>query len=183
MEVKVKVLDNRYNDGTWELPSFGTAFSAGVDLRAALDAPYVLYPGDSILVPTGLSMFIGTPGIVGLLFARSGLGHRHGIALGNGTGVIDADYQGPLMVSILNRSNKEFTIEPGERIAQMLFMNVVAPADLSFKVVDEFVQTERGEGGFGSTGRVYFLSLLNKQLINTSSLRWLPKYIKDDNSR
>lgn len=151
MELEVKILDQRYRN-EWELPSFGTKYSAGLDLRAALDAPYTVQPGECILVPTGLCVYIKTPGVCGMLFARSGLGHRHGIVLGNGTGIIDADYQGPLQISILNRSDKEYTIQPGERVAQMVLVSTLSADLVGFKIVDDFTPTERGEGGFGHTG-------------------------------
>lgn len=152
MKCQVKILDERYKS-EWSLPEFATESSAGIDLRAALTEPLVLKPGVCQLIPTGLSVFIEQPGLVGMIFARSGLGVKKGIVLGNGTGVIDADYQGPLMIGILNRSQDEYTIQPGERVAQMVFVHVVAPSEFSWEVVEDFKPTERGEGGFGSSGR------------------------------
>ncbi len=144
----VKVLDPRLG-GEWPLPVYATAGSAGLDLRAALDAPLVLAAGDTELVPTGLAIHIGDPGLCAMLIPRSGLGHRHGIVLGNGTGLIDADYQGPLMVSLWNRSGKAYTVAPGDRIAQLVLLPVVHAL---LQVVDAFEDSARGQGGFGHTG-------------------------------
>lgn len=146
--LQVKVLDSRIGR-TWPLPASATADSAGLDLRAALDAPVVLQPSQTVLVPSGLAIWIGDPGVCGLIFPRSGLGHRHGIVLGNGTGVIDADYQGPLQVSLWNRGSEPFTIEPGDRIAQLVLVPVIR---MPLAVVDEFETSARGTGGFGHTG-------------------------------
>jgi dUTP pyrophosphatase len=132
------------------LPAYATPGSAGLDLRACIDAPVDLPPGGSTLVPTGLSVHIGDPGLAAMLLPRSGLGHRHGIVLGNLVGLIDSDYQGPLMVSVWNRGTADFTITPFERIAQMVIVPVVQAA---FRVVEAFEDSTRGEGGFGSTGR------------------------------
>lgn len=145
--IDLKILDPRLADA---LPAYATPGSAGLDLRAALDAPLTLAPGDAALIPTGLSMHIGDPGLAAMLLPRSGLGHKHGIVLGNLVGLIDSDYQGPLMVSCWNRGREPFTVQPMERIAQMVIVPVVQAA---FRVVDEFGASARGEGGFGSTGR------------------------------
>lgn len=147
--IEVKVLDPRIGRD-FPLPQPATAASAGVDLRAMLDAPLELAPGAGALVPSGIAIHIGDPGLCALVLPRSGLGHRHGIVLGNLVGLIDADYQGPLMISCWNRSDAAFTIAPGERIAQLLIVPVVRPV---FEVVAEFAPSARGEGGFGSSGR------------------------------
>ena len=144
--IDLKILDPRLAD---VLPAYATPGSAGLDLRAALDAPLVLAPGDSTLIPTGLSIHIGDPGLAAMLLPRSGLGHKHGIVLGNLVGLIDSDYQGPLMVSCWNRGREAFTVQPMERIAQMVIVPVVQAA---FRVVESFGASQRGEGGFGSTG-------------------------------
>jgi dUTP pyrophosphatase len=146
-EIQLKVLDARI---AAHLPAYATPGSAGLDLRACLDAPLVLAPGQAQLIPTGLSIHIGDPGLAAMLLPRSGLGHKHGIVLGNLVGLIDSDYQGPLMVSCWNRGNAPFTIEPLERIAQMVIVPVVQAA---FRRVDAFETSARGEGGFGSTGK------------------------------
>jgi dUTP pyrophosphatase len=145
--VDVRVLDARMAE---HLPAYATPGSAGLDLRACLDAPLVLAPGQSQLIPTGLSIHIGDPGLCAMLLPRSGLGHKHGIVLGNLVGLIDSDYQGPLMVSCWNRGQSAFTIEPMERIAQMVIVPVVQAA---FRRVESFDVSSRGEGGFGSTGK------------------------------
>ena len=148
MELDVKILDARMRD---QLPQYATPGSAGLDLRACLDAPLVLQPGQSELIPTGLSIYIQDPGLAAMLLPRSGLGHKHGIVLGNLVGLIDSDYQGQLMVSCWNRSDVSFTIEPMERIAQMVIVPVV---QARFNVVEDFGDvTERGAGGYGSTGK------------------------------
>jgi dUTP pyrophosphatase len=146
--LQVKVLDDRIGRD-FDLPQRATAGSAGIDLRAMVETPITLSPGDCELLPTGLSVYIADPNLAGMILPRSGLGHKHGIVLGNLVGLIDSDYQGPLMVSCWNRGTKDFTIEPGERIAQFVLVPVVA-AELD--VVDEFDASERGVGGFGSTG-------------------------------
>jgi len=145
--IDVRLLDPRMAE---HLPAYATPGSAGLDLRACLDAPLVLAPGQSQLIPTGLSIHIGDPGLAAMLLPRSGLGHKHGIVLGNLVGLIDSDYQGPLMVSCWNRGSAVFTIEPMERIAQMVIVPVVRAA---FRRVDEFAASARGAGGFGSTGK------------------------------
>ena len=145
--IDVKVLDRRMAE---QLPAYATPGSAGLDLRACLDEPLVLQPGHSALIPTGLSIHIGDPGLAAMLLPRSGLGHKHGIVLGNLVGLIDSDYQGPLMVSCWNRGQAAFTVQPMERIAQMVIVPVV---QASFRRVDEHDASHRGEGGFGSTGK------------------------------
>jgi dUTP pyrophosphatase len=146
--LQVKLLDPRFGDA-WPLPAYATEASAGLDLRAALDAPLTLAPGDAALVPSGLSIHIADPGLCAVILPRSGLGHRHGIVLGNGTGLIDADYQGPLLISTWNRGRDAFTIEPGDRIAQLVILPIVRA---TFEVVDTFADSVRGAGGFGHTG-------------------------------
>ena len=146
--LQVKVLDAR-NGSEWPLPAHATAHSAGMDLRAALDAALELAPGAIALVSTGLAIHIGDPRLCAVLLPRSGLGHKHGIVLGNGTGLIDADYQGPLMVSLWNRGQEAFTIQPGDRIAQLVLLPVV---QAELRVVDSFEESARGQGGFGHTG-------------------------------
>lgn len=146
--LQVRILDQRYRQD-WTLPAYATEASAGLDLRAALDQPLTLAPGQVELVPTGLSIYIQDPGLCAVILPRSGLGHRHGIVLGNGTGLIDADYQGPLMISVFHRGSEAFTIEPGDRIAQLVLLPVV---HAQLQIVDEFQLTQRGEGGFGHTG-------------------------------
>ena len=148
-ELEVRLLDPRYGD-SWPLPAYATEASAGMDLRAALDAALVLEPGDAALVPSGLSIHVADPGLCALVLPRSGLGHRHGIVLGNGTGLIDADYQGPLLISVWNRGREAFTIQPGDRIAQLVLAPIVRA---TLKVVDTFAGSARGEGGFGHSGR------------------------------
>ena len=145
--IDVKVLDARMAE---QLPHYATAGSAGLDLRACLDAPLVLEPGQAHLIPTGLAIHIGDPGLAAMILPRSGLGHKHGIVLGNLVGLIDSDYQGPLMVSCWNRGTSAFTVQPLERVAQLVIVPVV---QASFRVVDAFDASHRGEGGFGSTGR------------------------------
>jgi dUTP pyrophosphatase len=147
--VDVKVLDARL--GTeFPLPTYATEGSAGLDLRACLDAPLILAPGETHLIRTGLAIHIADPALAGLVLPRSGLGHKHGIVLGNLVGLIDSDYQGELMVSCWNRGSETFTIQPGERIAQYVLVPVV---QADFRVVNEFDASTRGAGGFGSSGR------------------------------
>jgi len=145
--IEVKVLDPRM---AGQLPAYATPGSAGLDLRACLEAPIVLEPGQTTLIPTGLAIHIGDPGLAAMILPRSGLGHKHGIVLGNLVGLIDSDYQGPLMVSCWNRGSAAFTLQPMERIAQLVIVPVV---QARFVRVDEFDTSERGEGGFGSTGK------------------------------
>ncbi|MFO1270264.1 MAG: dUTP diphosphatase [Rubrivivax sp.] len=144
--IDVKVLDARMAD---QLPAYATPGSAGLDLRACLDAPLTLQPGQAALVPTGIAIHIGDPGLAAMLLPRSGLGAKHGIVLGNLVGLIDSDYQGPLMVSCWNRGQAAYTVQPMERVAQMVIVPVVQAA---FRRVDEFDASTRGSGGFGSTG-------------------------------
>ncbi|WP_017915644.1 dUTP diphosphatase [Xanthomonas sp. SHU 308] len=146
--LQVKLLDPRFGD-SWPLPEYATEASAGLDLRAATEAPLTLAPGDTALIPSGLSIYIADPQLCAVVLPRSGLGHRHGIVLGNGTGLIDADYQGPLLISVWNRGREDFTIAPGDRIAQLVVMPVVRVA---LQVVDTFADSARGTGGFGHTG-------------------------------
>ncbi len=146
--LQVKVLDPRWG-AEWPLPAYATDASAALDLRAALDAPLVLAPGDAALVPSGLAIHLADPALCALVLPRSGLGHRHGIVMGNGTGLIDADYQGPLLISAWNRGAAPFTIAPGDRIAQLLVLPIVRAA---LEVVDTFEESARGAGGFGHTG-------------------------------
>ncbi len=148
LDIQLKVLDPRLGDSI-PLPQTATVGSAGMDLRAALEQPLTLAPGESALVPSGIAIHIGDPGWCALIVPRSGLGHKHGLVMGNLVGVIDADYQGPLMISCWNRGAHSYTIEVGDRIAQLLLVPV---AQGRLKIVDEFVPSERGSGGFGSTG-------------------------------
>ncbi|MBP9059698.1 MAG: dUTP diphosphatase [Rhodoferax sp.] len=147
MKIDVKVIDARMAD---QLPSYATPGSAGLDLRACLSEPLTLQPNAWQLVPTGISIYLADPNFAALILPRSGLGHKHGIVLGNLVGLIDSDYQGHLMVSAWNRSDVAFTIEPMERIAQLVIVPVV---QAQFNVVTEFPASERGEGGYGSTGK------------------------------
>ena len=147
IKLDVRILDPRMLD---RLPAYATGGSAGLDLRACIDAPLILAPGDAQLIPTGLAIHIGDPGHAAMILPRSGLGTKHGIVLGNLVGLIDSDYQGPLMVSCWNRGRQPFTIEPMERIAQMIVVPVV---QVQWNPVEDFVQTARGAGGFGSTGK------------------------------
>ncbi len=147
-KVQVKILDQRIGSEI-PLPQHATAGSAGLDLRACVDATMTLAPGAVELLPTGIAVFIEDPGMAGLLLPRSGLGHKHGIVLGNLVGLIDSDYQGQLFVSIWNRSDNSYSIETGDRIAQLVIVPVV---QTEFDVVEEFATTERGSGGFGSSG-------------------------------
>jgi dUTP pyrophosphatase len=144
----LKILDPRIG-GDWPLPAHATAGSAGMDLRAAIDGPLTLAGGDTALVPTGIAIHIADPGLCAMVLPRSGLGHRHGLVLGNVTGLIDADYQGPLMVSLWNRSRDSYVVHPGDRIAQLVLLPVVRA---QLRVVDTFERSARGSGGFGHTG-------------------------------
>ncbi len=146
--LQVKLLDPRFGDA-WPLPAYATEASAGMDLRAAIEVPMTLEPGDAALLPSGIAIHIADPGLCAVVLPRSGLGHRHGIVLGNGTGLIDADYQGPLLISVWNRGREPFTIEPGDRIAQLVVMPI---ARVTLQVVDTFIDSARGTGGFGHTG-------------------------------
>ena len=145
--IALKVLDPRMAE---QLPTYATPGSAGLDLRACIGEPLVLQPGQTELIPTGIAIHIADPGLAAMILPRSGLGHKHGIVLGNLVGLIDADYQGPLMVSCWNRGNAAFTVAPMERIAQMVIVPVV---QATFRRVDDFDASHRGEGGFGSTGK------------------------------
>jgi len=147
--LQVRVLDARVGT-TWPLPAYATDGSAGLDLRAILDAPLVLEPGATALLPTGLAIHLEDPGLAAVVLPRSGLGHKHGIVLGNLVGLIDSDYQGQLMVSCWNRGAAAFTVQPGERIAQLVVVPVV---QVDLDVVDAFTASHRGEGGFGHSGR------------------------------
>jgi len=147
--LQVRVLDPRLGS-TWPLPVYATGGSAGLDLRALLDAPHELKPGDTLLVATGLAIHVADPGLAAVILPRSGLGHKHGIVLGNLVGLIDSDYQGQLMVSCWNRGAQAFTIQPGERIAQLVVVPVV---QVELEVVQAFEDSVRGSGGFGHTGR------------------------------
>ncbi|MCK4743478.1 MAG: dUTP diphosphatase [Sulfuriflexus sp.] len=148
-KIQLKILDKRIGS-EFPLPDYATEGSAGMDLRACLDEAIELAAGETFLVPTGLSIYVADPDYAAMLLPRSGLGHKHGIVLGNLVGLIDSDYQGQLFVSCWNRGDKTFTVEPGERIAQMIIVPVV---QAEFEIVDEFDDSERGEGGFGHTGR------------------------------
>lgn len=148
-KIQLKILDSRLGD-TIELPDYATSGSAGLDLRACLDQAVTLAPGETILIPTGLAIHIDDPSLAAVLLPRSGLGHKHGIVLGNLVGLIDSDYQGQVFVSCWNRGQDSFEINIGERIAQMVFIPV---AQVGFEQVDEFSTSERGTGGFGHTGR------------------------------
>jgi len=145
--IDIKLLDSRLREAP---PAYATTGSAGLDLRACLDAPVTLRPGETTLVPSGIAIHLGDSGLAAIVLPRSGLGHKHGIVLGNLVGLIDSDYQGQVMVSVWNRGAEAFTIEPMERIAQLVVVPVV---QAGFNIVDEFAASERGEGGFGSTGK------------------------------
>src|SRR5690349_22382506 len=144
--IEVKILDERVRQ---HLPHYATTGSAGMDLRACIAAPQTIAPGDTVLIPTGIAIHIGDPELAAVILPRSGLGHKHGIVLGNLVGLIDSDYQGPLMVSCWNRSREPYTINPLDRLAQLVFLPVV---QATLKLVDDFEESERGEGGFGSSG-------------------------------
>ena len=149
MKVQVKVLDARLGQ-EWAMPAYATTGSAGLDLRACLDEAIEIAAGETVLVKTGLAIYIEDPNFAGLILPRSGLGHKHGIVLGNLVGLIDSDYQGELMISVWNRGQNTFRLEPGERLAQYVLVPVV---QAEFEQVQEFVATERGTGGFGHTGQ------------------------------
>ena len=146
--IQLKILDSRIGN-EFDVPDYATDGSAGMDLRACVDESTTINPGETVLIPTGISIYVADPTLAAVLLPRSGLGHKHGIVLGNLTGLIDSDYQGPLMVSLWNRGNTEFVVEPGDRIAQMVFVPIV---QAKFEIVDEFTQSDRAEGGFGHTG-------------------------------
>ncbi|MBT9098251.1 dUTP diphosphatase [Methylovulum psychrotolerans] len=147
--IQLKILDPRLGT-TIPLPDYATPGSAGLDLRACLDQTTVIAPGETLLIPTGLAIYIGDPGLAAVLLPRSGLGHKHGIVLGNLVGLIDSDYQGQVFVSCWNRSDSAFTLQIGERIAQMVFVPI---AQVQFRQVDDFTASSRGSGGFGHTGQ------------------------------
>jgi len=146
--IDVKILDPRMKE---QMPAYATAGSAGLDLRACIDQPLVLEPGSTHLIPTGLAIHIGDPSYAAVILPRSGMGHKHGIVLGNLVGLIDSDYQGQLMVSTWNRGHTAFTLNPMERLAQLVIVPVL---QVGFNIVEEFDQSERGAGGFGSTGKI-----------------------------
>lgn len=148
-KIDLKILDQRLGN-EFPLPTYATPGSAGLDLRALLQQPLVLQPGETQLIPTGLSIHVADPSLAAVILPRSGLGHKNGIVLGNLVGLIDSDYQGPLMVSLWNRGSEPFTVEVGDRIAQLVFVPVV---QAEFNLVTEFEQSERGEGGFGHSGK------------------------------
>jgi len=149
IKVEYKIIDPRLGNEI-DMPHYGTRGSAGLDLRACIDGDMTIEPGQTVLIPTGMAIHLDAPGLAAMLLPRSGLGHKHGIVLGNLVGLIDSDYQGPLMVSCWNRSDTAYTIEVGERIAQMVIVPVLQPV---FEEVEDFgLSTERGEGGFGHTG-------------------------------
>ncbi|UDG79672.1 dUTP diphosphatase [Candidatus Steffania adelgidicola] len=148
-KIDVKILDRRIGD-CFPLPAYATTGSAGLDLRACIDKPIVLTLGETTLIPTGIAIHIADADLTAVILPRSGLGHQHGIVLGNLVGLIDSDYQGPLMLSVWNRGQESFTVEPGERIAQIIFLPVIR---IEFNPVKSFNATERGEGGFGHSGR------------------------------
>ena len=145
--IDLKILDPRMKE---LLPAYGTPGSAGLDLRACIDAPLTIEPGQTVLVPTGLAIHIGDPGYAAMILPRSGLGHKNGIVLGNLVGLIDSDYQGQLMISTWNRGHSAFTLQPMDRLAQLVIVPVL---QVGFNVVEEFASSERGAGGFGSTGK------------------------------
>ena len=148
-DIQLKILDKRLGD-TVPLPEYATPGSAGLDLRACIDEPLTINPGETVLINTGIAIHIDNPTLAATILPRSGLGHKHGIVLGNLVGLIDSDYQGPLMVSCWNRGDKPYTVSPSERIAQLVIVPVMKAR---FQVVDEFHASQRGEGGFGSSGK------------------------------
>ena len=145
--IDVKILDARLRD---QLPAYATSGSAGLDLRACIDTPLVLKPGQTELIPSGIAIHLADPGLAAMVLPRSGMGHKHGIVLGNLVGLIDSDYQGQILVSLWNRGSVAFTLDPMERMAQLVVVPVV---QVGFNLVDEFTQSTRGAGGFGSTGK------------------------------
>ena len=147
--VQVKILDTRIGN-EFPLPRYETSDAAGLDLRACLEKPLTIEPGQTNLIPTGIAIYIGDPNMAAVILPRSGLGHKHGLVLGNLVGLIDADYQGPLMVSCWNRSETAYTVTPGDRIAQLVFLPIVRA---HFDVVTDFAETTRGTGGFGHSGK------------------------------
>ena len=149
MKLQVRILDTRLG-GEFPLPAYATAGSAGLDLRACINAPLLLEAGRAELISTGMSIYIGDPGLAAVILPRSGLGHKHGLVLGNLVGLIDSDYQGPLMVSCWNRGANSYTVQPGDRIAQLVVVPVV---QMDLQIVESFASTVRGDGGFGHTGQ------------------------------
>lgn len=147
--VQMKILDPRIGV-EFPLPRYETSDSAGLDLRACIEQPLILSPNETVLIPTGISIYIGDPNLAAVILPRSGLGHKHGIVLGNLVGLIDADYQGPLMISCWNRGHESYKITPGDRIAQLVFLPI---ARINFEVVKEFEESGRGSGGFGHSGK------------------------------
>lgn len=148
-QIDLKILDPRIGS-QFPLPTYATTGSAGLDLRALIERPLTVKAGETVLIPTGISIHIADPSLAAVILPRSGLGHKNGIVLGNLVGLIDSDYQGPLMVSLWNRSQSDFQIEVGDRIAQLVFVPVV---QASFNIVSDFIATDRGEGGFGHSGK------------------------------
>lgn len=148
--IELKILDPRLGDSI-ELPHYATGGSAGLDMRACIDEPVTVEPGETVLIPTGLAIHIDNPGLAAVLLPRSGLGHKHGIVLGNLTGLIDSDYQGQVFISCWNRSSTSYEVQPAERIAQMVFVPV---EQVHFEIVDEFADSDRGDGGFGHSGTI-----------------------------
>ncbi len=146
--IELKILDPRVGNDI-PLPHYATDGSAGLDMRACIDAPITVSPGETVLVPTGIAIHVADPGLAAVLLPRSGLGHKHGLVLGNLTGLIDSDYQGQVFISCWNRSQKSYDVQPGERIAQMVFIRV---EQVGFRVVEEFETSDRGAGGFGHSG-------------------------------
>ena len=146
--IELKILDSRIGS-EFPLPAYATAGSAGMDLRAMIDTALTIAPGETVLIPTGIAIHVADPGLAAVILPRSGLGHKHGIVLGNLVGLIDSDYQGALMVSCWNRSDRPFALEIGDRLAQLVFVPVI---QAQFKLVDEFDSSDRGEGGFGHSG-------------------------------
>ncbi|MBB1438658.1 dUTP diphosphatase [Shewanella sp. SG41-4] len=146
--IELKIIDSRIGN-QFPLPAYATPGSAGMDLRAMIDTAMVIEPSQTVLIPTGIAIHVADPGLAAVILPRSGMGHKHGIVLGNLVGLIDSDYQGQLMVSCWNRSDKPFTLEIGDRLAQLMFVPVV---QATFTVVDEFNSSDRGEGGFGHSG-------------------------------
>lgn len=148
-QINLKILDSRIGS-EFPLPTYATEGSAGLDLRALINESLTVKAGETVLIPTGISIYIADPNLAAVILPRSGLGHKNGIVLGNLVGLIDSDYQGPLMVSVWNRSQEDFTVNIGDRIAQLVFLPVV---QANFNIVQDFKQTERGEGGFGHSGK------------------------------